>query len=448
MHIGLVHWNHYTCYGGLEKFTSNLATAMHNRGHKVTLFHQGNSRSRPEPYYPVDSGIAQHSLALGNYYFNTPDHVQKMARAKELIAQSALDVLTVPLSWNVLLLFPALVHGTDTPLLISEHSNPSLINNERWNAYEREACLAAADSIHMLSPQYKEMSPAFLHERIQVIPNAVPHLATAGSSLPPKSNTYTLLAAGRFNDDIKQFSLLLHAFSLIKDSFPHWNLTLCGSGKDASQYKNLIQQLHLAGRVTMPGMVSCMADYYSQSDLFCIPSRFEGFPLTILEAQSFSLPAVGFAQCSGTNEIIVHDANGLLAPEMTAESLAQSLSQLMANPEQREAFGKRGREMLARYSEDTVYDAWEALLIKTAQAKGNTRLQQLPPALPAEERCKHALREILDRKAPFSRPTDSRGQAILQQEEARVIRRMHKNELVRKWLPASIISLYKQLRSK
>ena len=164
----------------------------------------------------------------------------------------------------------------------------------------------------------------------------------------------------------------------------------------------MIRNLGLARRVELPGMVPNMAQYYSNSDLFCIPSRYEGFPRVLLEAHNFGLPAVGFASCPGTNEIIIHGENGLLAEEMTAESLAAQLAMLMRDGDVRRRFGQRARELCSRYAPEPVYDQWEALLRETAACKDNTRLQSLPP-LTEQEQAQARLREILCRPTPVTR---------------------------------------------
>ncbi len=182
---------------------------------------------------------------------------------------------------------------------------------------------------------------------------------------------------GRFDDHHKQFSLLIKAFALLAKKFPDWNLTLCGDGYDRERYKQLVSSLNMQDRVLMPGMVEDVDTYYSASHLFCSPSLFEGYPQVILEAQCFALPTVGFSQCPGTNDIIVHGENGLLAEEMSAECLAHNLAILMADSSMRLHMSQQTQEMLDRHDEKTIHDQWEAMLVQTAGMKNKTRLQKI-----------------------------------------------------------------------
>jgi hypothetical protein len=151
-----------------------------------------------------------------------------------------------------------------------------------------------------------------------------------------------------------------------------------------------------------PGMVENIDAYYAKAHVFCIPSRYEGFGMVIVEAQRHGLPAVGFADCTGTNEIIVHGENGLLAPERTPAALAATLQVLLRSAALRDRMGRRAQELLARYDARTVMDQWENLLTEAAALQGRTRLQYTRRA--ERTAVESALREILEREHPFSRP--------------------------------------------
>lgn len=391
MHIGIVNWSLLETKGGLERFGCNLAAAMLDKGHAVTLFCEAGKTPGAKPTYPVPSTASLTPLALG---YSTRD----LAPARTLLRASGIDVLAACFSWESLLWFPALLTGTGIPLLISEHNHPELIN-KKWNAYERNACLGAADRIHILLDQFLPLYPEELHDRITVIPNPVTPLGPARSKRT-KGARRILLGVGRLSEPVKRFSLLLEAFALLAGDFPDWDLRICGDGDSFEHYARWIKGSGLEGRIALPGRVDNVADEYANADIFCIPSRYEGFGLVTTEAQQFALPAVGFKDCSGTNAIIVHGVNGLLAEERTSACLAGYLGSLMRDEALRADLGQRGRELLRRYDPQKVYGAWEEMLLQAAARKGRTALRALEqngggPGDP--------LREILNRPHPFDR---------------------------------------------
>ncbi len=402
MHIGIVIWALFVSRGGLERFGVNLAEEMVRRGHRVTIFHAEKKDTQQQSPYPISNSIQLIELPKDRRKRDT------ITKTRAIIVDSAIDVLAALFSWDELLRFPAVLQGTSIPLLVSEHSTPQAIEQELWNQAEHRACLEAADRIHILLPSFLTGYPTYLHNRISVIPNPVTPPSSSTSERRPQTGRKTIVAAGRFDDAVKQFSLLIGAFAFLAQSFPEWDLILCGDGPDRERYLDLINKLKLNDRILIPGMVHDLSDFFQKGHIFCIPSRYEGFGLVTVEAQSYGLPTVGFAECSGTNTIIQHNENGLLAEKMNEKSLAEILETLMSDASLRLQMGKQGIAMLERYNAKMVYDLWENLLQDTVKVS-SPRLCSLAShnhsysSDPSEKEAQLALKEILMRKTPFTR---------------------------------------------
>lgn len=358
--------------GGLEKVVAGIAVEMAMRGHQVTAFTYASPAERPT--FPVPQ-----NLDVRHYTFTGDAETVPVLRAE--LTSIDPDVFVSPSSFNNILFWAAVLRGTGIPLLYSEHSNPWRIEEERWNKAERQAVLWAADAIHLLVHPFLDSVPLGLRGKCCVIGNPVSLAPTTA----PGSHPPCLLSLGRF-DKVKQIPLLVQAFALLSPDFPQWELHIWGAGGDEPAIRKTISaascpQIHLHGLTLQP------AQQFSQADIFCIPSRFEGFPLTVVEAFTHGLPVVGFAECSGVNSLVRSGHNGLLADAMTAESLAASLRQLMANPDLRRSMGQRARQDARAFAPSVIYDQWEQLLRDTAACKGHTHLQLLddPQPLRREE---------------------------------------------------------------
>ncbi|MGG5886735.1 glycosyltransferase family 4 protein [Falsiroseomonas sp. HC035] len=78
------------------------------------------------------------------------------------------------------------------------------------------------------------------------------------------------------------------------------------------------------------------------ADLFCLPSHFEGLPMSIIEAMLTGLPVVA-TNIRGPREQVVPEETGLLVPAMTVAPLATALSRLAADTALRQRMGAAGR---------------------------------------------------------------------------------------------------------
>jgi glycosyltransferase involved in cell wall biosynthesis len=70
--------------------------------------------------------------------------------------------------------------------------------------------------------------------------------------------------------------------------------------------------------------------FYRSADVLIFPTLSDGFGLTQLEAQAWSLPIIASHSCG---EVVEHGRNGLLLEELTAEAITGAVCQCLANPE-------------------------------------------------------------------------------------------------------------------
>ncbi|MEG6503838.1 MULTISPECIES: glycosyltransferase [unclassified Desulfovibrio] len=374
--------------GGIERVVCDLASALTTRGHQVYVF-----ISEPLPanlMYPVDERV--------HFIVYTHNGRQgHLANFRQQVLSCSPDVCISPAADRRHLPWCVALWDSGVPLVISEHSTPEDVEGRIWNRAERLAVMAAADAIHMLLPSCLPSLPECLRGKARVIPNAV--------SLPvlprqPKDHL-TIVSMGRLERD-KQNHILIDAFAMLAHDFPQWHLEIWGAGPEQKRLQKQIQRLsigkntHICGRTTRP------EECYALADVMCHPSRHEGFGLVVVEAMAAGLPVVGFAQSPGVNALILDGQTGLLAPEMTAESLAGALRTLMQSAVIREKMGNKGREAATPYTPKIVYDAWEVLLKDVIRRKGKTNLRETAFNLqnhddPEQQKRLHLLRRCMAR---------------------------------------------------
>lgn len=363
----IIHAHKLSKHGGLERVIAELANAMSDRGHKISLF--SDEPLEVAPVYTLNNDIQR-------IYFTYDGDSRRLEATRAQILACEPDVLLSPASGTEHWLWCAVLHQTGIPWIYSEHSSPELIEHERWNVRERRAVLCAADAVHLLFNDFIASIPEYLQDRISVIPNAVPLPAQTHFSDKTASDSRLLLSVGRLAS-VKQHYLLIQAMAVLTRELPEWRLEIWGEGEERNNLAREIRALDLTRHVRLCGLTHNPHAQYARAGLFCIPSRFEGFGLVTVEAMSHGLPVVGFSACPGTNALIRHNENGMLAPEMTVESLCAALRALMIDAEARRRMGENARKSAQRFAPERVYDAWEKLFLRTAAMKGRTRLQTL-----------------------------------------------------------------------
>jgi glycosyltransferase involved in cell wall biosynthesis len=106
--------------------------------------------------------------------------------------------------------------------------------------------------------------------------------------------------------------------------------------------------------------------------LFVMPSRYEGQPVTTLEAAAFGKPII----VSDIPELgyVVDAGFGLSFRTGDAEDLARKIDYLMANEQLRQEMGRRAKEYARHFTWDRVADQYERFLMDVAdRAKGSRR---------------------------------------------------------------------------
>ncbi len=115
-------------------------------------------------------------------------------------------------------------------------------------------------------------------------------------------------------------------------------------------------------RLLFPGYVEDVWPYYAAMDVFVLPSRKEGFSLSLLEAMASGLPVVA-SDIPGNNEAVQHGVNGLLFSVRRPEELARALVEVFDSPERARGMGRAAREtVLDRFTVEKVCADFDQVL--------------------------------------------------------------------------------------
>jgi len=138
-------------------------------------------------------------------------------------------------------------------------------------------------------------------------------------------------------------------------------LAVVGNGELAEDVRREIDRLDAGDRVRWFAYEGGMGSYLAALDVFVLPSAWEAFPLSVLEAMALGLPVVATA-VGGVSEAVEDGASGRLVPAGDERALGAALAQLLADAGLRRSMGARGRERYEqRYRVAPMVDAVAAL---------------------------------------------------------------------------------------
>jgi glycosyltransferase involved in cell wall biosynthesis len=138
----------------------------------------------------------------------------------------------------------------------------------------------------------------------------------------------------------KGIAEVVEAFAQLARRHPALSLTVLGAGVPARAVAGAFPE-EVRGRLTIvPGADDARAiETLAASDLFVLPSLFEGTPLTLIEAMMSGLPVIATATC-GFKDAIEHGRSGILIPTRSAAALVEAVEQLRGSPGLRESLGR------------------------------------------------------------------------------------------------------------
>lgn len=182
-----------------------------------------------------------------------------------------------------------------------------------------------------------------------VVPNGIPTdeyapnptrraLFRAEQGVAPEA--VVIVHVGRFVE-LKNHALLLRAFMQLKSQPPLY-LWLVGDGELRPSMEQLAQELGVAERVRFWGVRSDVADILNAADIFTLPSKYEGNPMSVMEAMATGLPVVASA-VGGIPELVEESVSGFLTPSEDHKSLVAALQRLVESEELRRQMGLQAR---------------------------------------------------------------------------------------------------------
>jgi len=163
--------------------------------------------------------------------------------------------------------------------------------------------------------------------------------------------SFKLLYAGRLTDLDKGVLLLPDILKRVRDHGLHAQLTVVGSGPDRDKLAERFDQFDLMDHVQLLGNIPLeeVDRHLMETDVFVLPSRFEGCPNALLEAMAAGCPSVAANIKGSVDQIIEHGTSGMLADVADPGSFARAIIELAADPDRCRKMSEAARMRIASH---------------------------------------------------------------------------------------------------
>lgn len=241
--------------------------------------------------------------------------------------------------------------------------NVLLAFHRRRHAGDLRRILASYDRFVLFAePNLEELAyfvSDYDREKIALIPNSIEGVA---ERIPDKAKR--ILWLGRVSRHQKRADLILPLWRQIAEALPDWTLDVVGDG---SLLETIQQQ---AATESLPRIVfhgrQPSQPFFEQAAIYLMTSDFEGFPNTLVEAQSQGAVPVVFDTYPMARWLVRSDENGVLIPAGRVGEMAGAVMALAGDAGRLSTIADAAITSAAALTEDRVAVAWRSLLEQVA----------------------------------------------------------------------------------
>jgi glycosyltransferase involved in cell wall biosynthesis len=333
-------------WGGGEKWHFDMSQSLMHRGYKVRLYTNINS----ELYLRARSaGIPVSSIKVGGLSFLNPARVNGLTRllrhdkAGTLIINDSRDLKLAGLAGRLAGVARIIYRrGSAIPIrntLLNKWIFKHLVDNIIANSRQTARTILAYNS------------RLFPNEKIHVIYNGMdlPRFDSMPSDPPYRRQGSEVIIghAGRLTRQKGQHHLLDMAV-MLKQKEVDFKLLIAGKGPLEKELRESASDRGLTREVAFLGFTESVKGLMQASDIFVLPSLWEGFGYVLTEAMACGKPVVAF-DISSNPEVVIHAETGFLVEPFNTIAMAEKIMQLARNPELRQKMGAAGRKRVEEH---------------------------------------------------------------------------------------------------
>ena len=386
--------------GGIARVVNDLSKRLIKDGHDVYVitYKEGNV-----PYYENNKGV--HVYRVDNYMINANNFIDwtmqlnfnMISKATEIInKEGKFDVIHAH-DWLVAYAAKTLKEAFGIPLVSTIHAteagrNSGIHTPDQKYVNDTEWMLTYESSEVIVNSKFMKNDLQRLfglpYEKINVVPNGINTTVYNGLERDydfrrkyAMDNEKIILFMGRLVYE-KGIQYLISAMPKILEGYHDAKLIVAGKGAMLDQLKEQVDAMGLGNKVYFTGYLNAkqVSKMYKCADVSVFPSTYEPFGIVALEAMLAGVPTV-VSDVGGLNEIVEHRVDGMKSYAGNPNSLADSILELLLNPELCDKITKKAKQKVkneynwAKIAQDT-YFTYEKAICKTMAERQKEQIIQ------------------------------------------------------------------------
>jgi len=216
---------------------------------------------------------------------------------------------------------------TDLTICVSRTMQESLVRDLH---YAPRKTIAVPNGVDLNYYRRRGERSAELVDRLK-IGGADPLLVCVARLVPPKA-----------------IDVLVKAMAVIGRRRPECRCLIIGDGSLEAELRALAAELGVDRTVTFVGRTDDVRPYLELADIFVLSSKWEGLPLSLLEAMAYGLPCVA-TDLAGNREVVAHGDTGLIVKSGSPEALAEAVLSLAEDTKERDRMAVNARKRVEEH---------------------------------------------------------------------------------------------------
>ena len=344
--------------GGTERVAILLAEEL-NKDSNYNVSFISLTERKDSPFFGISNDIKRFVLSEKEVK-GLKTLITYTRQLKKIVKQNSIDLLididgiidlyAVPTKWM-----------TGVKIISWEHFN--FYNHPRLKLRNRvrKVSVKNVNAIVTLTEQDREYYKQELKFKCPIcaIHNPKTYLGTENEEY--KIESKTIISVGRLTYQ-KGFDRLVKVANIVLKEYPDWQWKVFGEGEDKQMLQDMIEERGLENNIKLMGNTENISKEYHNSAMFVMTSRFEGLPMTIIEAKCHKLPCISFDIKTGPRECIADGVNGFLVEDGDIEGISNRVKELIRDNKKRIEFSNHAQDNINEFSIETIVPKWKQLI--------------------------------------------------------------------------------------